>query len=112
MHAFRADLAASMPLVSGQRIEPRLSLLDLLPGREVDGRVVGRVDHVLADQDELPARRQVVDGAAILAGVDDGRRLSSKATEVLRHRGIAIDRLEALEERLQRDGVGALALSV
>ena len=37
----------------GQPVEARLRLLDLALGREIDRRIVGGVDHVLADADQL-----------------------------------------------------------
>ena len=45
-------------------------------------RVVGDVDHVLADADERAAERQVVDGAAVVLGIDDRRRLGRETGEI------------------------------
>ena len=45
----------------GDLVEPLLRLLDLLLRRHLDRRVIGDVDHVLADADERPAERKVVD---------------------------------------------------
>ena len=78
-------------------------LLDLLLGREVDRRVVGRVDHVLANQDQAASRGEVVDRAAVVAGVDDGGGVGGEAAQVLRHGEAGIDRLGTLEEGLERD---------
>jgi hypothetical protein len=68
----------------GQFVEPPLRLLDLVPGRGLHGRVEGHVDHVLADGDQVPAHREVVDGAAVILRVDDRGRLGGEAGEVLR----------------------------
>ena len=57
----------------GQFVEPALRVLDLLLRRHVDRRVIGDVDHVLADGDELPAAVEVIDRAAVILRVDDGR---------------------------------------
>ena len=67
-----------------QREEPRLGLLDLLVRREVHGAVVGHVHHVLADQDQLAARGEVVDRAPVVARVDDGGGVGSEPAEILR----------------------------
>ena len=45
----------------GQLVELALGLLDLVARREIDRRVEGDVDHVLADRDQRAADRQVVD---------------------------------------------------
>lgn len=49
----------------------------------VDPRFVGEVHHVLADRDQIAAHRKVVDGAAIILGVDDGRGLGGKPRQIL-----------------------------
>ena len=69
----------------------------------IDGALVGRVDHVLADDDQRAPRRQVVDRAAILGGIDDGRGVGGEPAEVLRHGHVRVDRFGVLEERLDRD---------
>ena len=69
----------------------------------IDGAVVGRVDHVLADDDQRAARGEIVDRAAILGGVDDGRGVGGEPAEILRHGHVRVDRLGVLEERLERD---------
>ena len=50
----------------------------------VDRRVEGDVDHVLADADQVAAHRQIVDGAAVILGIDDGGRFGGEAGEILR----------------------------
>ena len=93
--------AALVAALLGEFVEAALGLLDLLAWRLVDRRVVGDVDHVLADDDELPAHGKIVDRAAVILSVDDGRRLGREAGKVMRH-GHAAEILVA-QERLQRD---------
>ena len=69
-----------------QLVEAALGILDLIGGRHVDRRVVGDVDDILADQDQRAANGEVVDGLAIVGGIDDGRRLGGESGEVLRDR--------------------------
>ena len=68
----------------GELEQPPLGVLDLLTRRHVDRRVIGDVDHVLADQDQRAAEREIVDRATIIGGVDDRRRLGREAGEILR----------------------------
>ena len=70
----------------GQLVEPPLGLLDLVARRGLDRRVVGDVDHVLADADQVAAHGEVVDGAAVILGVDDRGRVGGEPGEVLRDR--------------------------
>ena len=91
----------------GELIELLLGVLDLHRRRCVDRRVVGGVDHVLADLDQVPADGEVVDGTAVILGVDDGGGIGCETPEILRHGQLA-DRLVALEEGLERDRCGAL----
>ena len=63
----------------GELVEAALRLLDLVAGRGLDRRVVGDVHHVFADGDQVPADREVVDRAAVILGVDDGRGLGREA---------------------------------
>ena len=46
---------------------------------------------------------EVIDGAAIVLGVDDGGRAGGKAAEVLGHGEVGVDGRGRVEERLQRD---------
>ncbi len=92
----------------GKLVELLLGLLDLVGGGGVDGRIEGRVDHDLADRDELAADGEVVDGAAVILGVDDGGGVGGEAAKILRHGQLA-DGLGAVEEGLQRDRGRALA---
>ena len=51
--------------------------------RRVDRRVVGEVDHVLADGDQVAADREIIDGAPVVLGVDDRRRFGGKPRQIL-----------------------------
>ena len=80
------------------------------PRRLLDGRVVGDVDHVLADADQRAAERQVVDRAAVVLGVDDGRRLRRQAGEIGGQIDVAdgeVGRQEGLDGDRRGDLVGA-----
>ena len=79
-----AQEAAAVAPGLGQFVEAPLGVLDLLARREVDRRVEGDVDHVLADLDEIAPDREIVDGAAIVRRVDDRGRLGGEAGEILR----------------------------
>ena len=68
----------------GELVEPALGVLDLLARREIDRRVEGDIDHVLADLDQLAPDREVVDRAAVVHRVDDGGRFGGEAGEILR----------------------------
>ena len=80
--AERHEAGAVFALV-GKAEEARLHGLDLVLRRRVDGRIVGQIDHVLADDDQLPANRQIVDGASIGLRIDDRRRRSSEPSQIL-----------------------------
>ena len=86
----------------GQFVQPALGVLDLVARREIDRRVEGDVDHVLADDDQRAADRQVVDGVAVVLGIDDGGRFGGEPREILAHRHAA-DIDVGGEEGLQRD---------
>ena len=85
----------------GDRVQLALGLLDLLARTDIDRRVVGAVDDVLADQDQVAPRREVVDRATVILGVDDGRGLRRQAREILRHGDAA--EVAVPQEGLQRD---------
>ena len=92
----------------GKLEQPPLGVLDLVGRRHVDRRVIGDVDHVLADRDQRAARGEVVDGAAVVGGVDDGDGLGGKAREIVRDRHVA-DLLVGRQEGLDRHRIGHLA---
>ena len=85
----------------GDLVEAPLRLLDLLARARIDRRVIGDVDDVLADRDELAPHREIVDAAAVIVGVDDRRRLGGEAGEILRHGDAA--EIVLAEEGLERD---------
>ena len=92
----------------GDLVELALGVLDLLARREIDRRVERHVDHVLADADEVAPHREVADGAAVVGGVDDGRRFGREAGEVLA--GVEPADVDVgRQEGLERDGRGDLA---
>ena len=88
-------------------MDPGLRPLSLFCGRLIQRRVVGRVAHVLGEGDERPAHMQVVDGAAIVPGVDDGHGGAREAREVLAAARFG-ERLVVLEEGLERHRVRSL----
>ena len=92
----------------GDLIEAPLRLLDLLARARIDRGVVGDVDHVLADRDELAPKREVVDAAPVVVGVDDRGGFGGEPRQILRHRDAA--EVMVAEEGLQGDRGGELAL--
>ncbi len=68
----------------GQLKQAALGILDLRTRREIDRRVIGDIDHVLADADQIAAERQIIDRAAIILRVDDGGGFGGEAGEILR----------------------------
>ncbi len=94
----------------GEVEQALLGLLDLRPRRLFHGRVIGDVDHVLADADQRAAQRQIVDGAAVILGVDDRRRLGREAGEIGGQVDVAdgqVARQEGLDGDRGGDLVGA-----
>ncbi len=92
----------------GEFEQPPLGVLDLVGRAHVDRRVIGDVDHVLANGDQRAARREVVDGAAIIGGVDDGDGFRREAREIVGDRHVA-DLLVGRQERLDGHRIGHLA---
>ena len=86
----------------GQLIQPAFGILDLRPRRKIHRRVEGDIDHVLADPDQVAAQRELVDGAPVILGVDDGGGFRGEAGEVLADRHAADVGL-GRQEGLQRD---------
>ena len=99
--------AAVVAPALGDLVEAALGLLDLLARARIDRRVIGDVDRVLADLDQFAPDRQIIDGAAVIIGVDDRRRLGGEARQILRH-GDAADIVIA-EKSLEGDRRGELA---
>jgi len=103
-----AQEAAAIASGLRQVVEAPLGVLDLLARREVDRRVEGHVDHLLADLDEIAPDREIIDGAAIVRRVDDRGRFGSEAGEILRYRQAGDVRVGG-QERFQRHRRGKLA---
>ena len=93
--------AAVVFALLGELVEAALGFLDLVARRGLDRRVVGDVDHVLADADQAAPDGEVVDGAAVILGVDDGGRLGREAGQILRDGDAA--EIVVAEKRLQGD---------
>ena len=91
----------------GDLIELALGFLDMARRRGVDRRVVGEIDHLLADRDQIAADREVIDGTAVILGIDDGRRFGGEPRQILIERQ-AGDVEVRRQERLQRHRRGEL----
>ena len=91
----------------GDLVKLALGVLDMARRRGVDRRVIGGVDHLLADRDQVAADREVVDGAAVILGIDDGRRFGGEPRQILIERQ-AGDVEVRRQERLQRHRRGEL----
>ena len=105
--ALKAALVASG---FGKLVKLALGVFDMALRRRVDRRVVGEIDHVLADGDQVAADRQVVDGAAVILGVDDGRRFGGKPRQILidgQPGNVEVGRQERLERHRRRQLSGA-----
>src|SRR6185437_6662542 len=85
-----------------------LGLLDLLHRQPVEIVLIGLVDHILADGDELAAQEEVVDGAAVILSNDDRDHRGGEANEVLRAADF-LQRIGLLEKIFQRHRIGELA---
>ena len=66
----------------GHLVERLLGALDQVLGRVLDVGIEGLVDEVGADADQLAPLRQLVDGAAIFLGVDDGGGVGGEPREI------------------------------
>ena len=105
--ALKAGIVASG---LGDFVEFALGLLDVVQRRRIDRRVVGEIDHVLADRDQIAADREVVDGAAIVLGIDDRGRFGGEPRQILIDRqagDVEIARQERLQRHRGRELVGA-----
>ena len=92
----------------GQVVEALLGPLDLVDGGFVHLPGVGPVDQVLAQADQLPLQIEVVDDAAVLAGVDHGDGGIRQLGQVRRPADLG-QGLVLLEVPLEGDGIGDLA---
>src|SRR6516164_977881 len=77
-------------------------IFDMALRRRVNWRFVGEVHHILADGNQVATNRQVVNGTAVVLGVDNGRGLGSKPRQILIDRKPG-DIEVARQERLERD---------
>ena len=80
----------------GHLIERLLGALDQVLGRVLDVGIEGLVHEVGADADQLAPLRQLVDGAAIFLGIDDGGGVGGETREVGRpadflQRGVIVE---------------------
>ena len=91
----------------GDGVELALGLLDLGARTVIDLRIIGRVDHVAADIDQLAPDGEVMNGAGVIDGVDDRGRLGRQPRQILRN-GHAAEVVVA-EKGLERDRRGQLA---
>src|ERR1700734_2094855 len=100
--------AAVVPPGLGDLVQAPLGLLDLLARARIDRRVKGDIDDILADRNEFAPHGEVIDAAAIVVSVDDGRRLAGEAGEILRHSDAAEIMLakEGLERHRRRQLAG------
>jgi hypothetical protein len=92
----------------GKLKQAALGILDLIGGRHIDGRVIGDVDHVLADRDQRAAGGEIVDGAAVIGGVDDVDGFGGEASEIMGDGHVA-DLLVGGQEGFYGHRVGHLA---
>jgi hypothetical protein len=92
----------------GDFVEAPLGVVDLVLRGELDRGVIGDVDHVLADLDQVAAGGKIVDRAAVVFRVDDGGGFRRQPREVLR-RVQPCDVGFRRNEGFQRDGRSDLA---
>ncbi len=83
---FESLEAAAVTADLGELVQAPLGVLDLLARREIDRRVEGDIDHVLADLDQIAPDREVVDRASVIGGIDDGGRFGGEAGQILGRR--------------------------
>jgi hypothetical protein len=73
----------------GQREKLFFRCFDLLPGRRVYGRIIGDIDHVLANADQHSPQGQLIDHASIIDDVDDAGRIGMEPQQIGRHAHLA-----------------------
>src|SRR3984893_18398073 len=69
----------------------------------------GTLDYILADHDQLATRVEIVDGAAVVARVDDGRGIDGKLAKIHGHGRRGVDRRGRLDKGPERDRCRLLA---
>ena len=67
----------------------------------VDRAIVGRIDHILADEDQFAARGKVVNGATVITGIDYRGGVFSQAPQVFGDREVGIDRFGVFKKGSQ-----------
>jgi len=82
--------------------------LDLLRRRALEIVAIGVVDDILADGDELAAQIEVVNGAAIVLGIENGDDRGGQAHEILCAADLG-ERAVLIEQILERHRIGDLA---
>ena len=90
----------------GEFIELALGVLDLRPRREIHRRLIGDIDHVFADPDQVAPQRQIIDRAPVIVRVDDGGGFRGEAGKVLADRhaaDIGLGGQEGLQRHRGRD---------
>ena len=75
--------AALGPAGGGEIEEPLLRGLDLIYGIVLEVMGEGLVDHVLAERDQLAPQVEIVDGAAVILGIDDRDHRAGEPCKVL-----------------------------
>ncbi len=95
---------------SGKFVQRLFGIFDLAQRRCLYRCLVGEVDYILADLDQIAADRKIIDDAAIILGIDDRCRLGGKPRQILidgEAGDVLIRRQERLERYRRRDFSGA-----
>ena len=79
-----------------------LGIFDMALRGCINRRIVSEVDHILADSDQVAPDRQIIDGPAVILGIDDGGRFGGKPRQILIDRQSG-DVEVSRQEGLQRD---------
>ena len=106
------ELLKSSAIAPGfcQIVQAALGVLNLIARREIDRRVEGDVDHVLADLNQVAPDREIIDRATIIDRIDDGGRFGGKASEILRQRqpgDVDISRQKGLQSHRRGELAGS-----
>jgi hypothetical protein len=78
--------ALEAPVVSTgfrQLVKSSFRVFDLISRRKINRRIVGDVDHILADLDERTTDRQVVNRMPVVFSVDDCCRFGGEPRQIL-----------------------------
>ncbi|GCC47075.1 hypothetical protein chiPu_0031264, partial [Chiloscyllium punctatum] len=82
-----------------------LGMLNLLLRRAIDRRFECAAEHVFGDLDQFTSHGEIVDGPAVVGGIDDRRRFRRQAREILSD-GEAYYLNRRRKEGLQRNRIG------